>query len=275
MNKKSTKRKKIIALLSVIILILSIVGYTKWKVNAEIDPITVYYTKQDIPPRTQITEEMIYERSVSSVAIPPEAATKKEKILGKWTVPGYGYNKNSLIYTNKLITSDAMPDAGTSSLKENEVTFPLIVDIESSLGNSILPETEVDLYFKGFTTELVNDKEVKKAIYGKVAEKVRVTSVKDSNATNVFTEEIYTEKLEEDTSSTDGTKIPMANILVFAVKEEQNLILNKGKIIGEIVPVVAGKTGEQKANLNMKETQEWINSQAYSFTEKETTNQKN
>lgn len=47
-----------------------------------------------------------------------------------------------------MVSKDELPDAAILNLKPSEVAFPLLVDIETSSGNSIIPESHVDLYFK-------------------------------------------------------------------------------------------------------------------------------
>ncbi len=49
---------------------------------------------------------------------------------------------------NKVVKKEELPDSAILNLKDGEVAFPLLVDLETSSGNSIIPNTYVDLYFK-------------------------------------------------------------------------------------------------------------------------------
>lgn len=48
--------------------------------------------------------------------------------------------------STKLAKEEELTDAGVISLKEGEYAFTLPVDIETSNGNAIVPNTYVDLY---------------------------------------------------------------------------------------------------------------------------------
>lgn len=70
-----------------------------------------------------------------------------------------------------MVSKDELPDAAILNLKPSEVAFPLLVDIETSSGNSIIPESHVDLYFKG----TVKDKDEK----GEVVENLSLAALQN------------------------------------------------------------------------------------------------
>lgn len=248
------------------VLAAALIGYNEYRVNKEIDHQKVYFTKAEIPPRTKVTKDMLQERTVPSAAIPPNAIRNLSDIEGKYTVNGYGLSENSMIYKGKVVAKDDLPDAPILNLKENEVAFPLLVDIETSAGNSIVPGSHVDLYLKGTVKEENTDGTItEKPVFGRVAKHVRVTSVKDSEASNVFDPEgvkvdgSYQSNVEE-----EAKKRKMAKIYTFAVNEEENNLLNKGSLLGEIIPVASGqayKTNVEKTNDD--QIIKWIQSQSF------------
>ncbi len=67
-------------------------------------------------------------------------------------------------------------------MKDGEVAFPLLVDLETSSGNSIIPNTYVDLYFK----QVVKEGDNEKVVFGGLFQRVRVTAAKDSNTEDAF-----------------------------------------------------------------------------------------
>lgn len=230
-------KKRLLSLLTVGLLVGGIVVYTQVTIDAEVNEKTIFMTKVDIPPRTEITKDMLTTHNVPARAIPPNAITNPDEILGKWTVSGYGLSKNSYIFDNKIVEKKDLPDAGLLELKEGEVAVPLLVDLETSLGNSIIPNTNVDLYFRN----VISDGKEQLALLGPLASNIRVVAVKDSQATNVFdTEGSLNEANTQDITKAQSTT--MAKIYIFAVPTELGELINKGKLLGEVFPVATGQT---------------------------------
>jgi pilus assembly protein CpaB len=239
--KKNLWKKRLLSILTVIALIFVIITYTKVTIKAEINETEVVVTKVDIPPRTEITDEMLETIVVPAKGVPTNAFKNKEDIIGKWTVAGYGISKHSFIYKDKIVDKSELPDAGLLELKENEVAVPLLVDLETSLGNSIIPNTHVDLYFR----TVLHDNNQTKALYGKVASQVRVVAVKDAEASNVFDVEGYQQGKPQEAANNE--KKSLAKIYIFAVPKEIGELINKAKLLGEVVPIATGKTYEENA----------------------------
>ncbi len=79
-------------------------------------------------------------------------------------------------------------------MKDGEVAFPLLVDLETSSGNSIIPNTYVDLYFK----QVVKEGDNEKVVFGGLFQRVRVTAAKDSNTEDAFVLEKKESKEEQE-----------------------------------------------------------------------------
>lgn len=262
-----SRRIKIL-LSTAIAIIIGLMNYfsVQYFVQRGINPVEVAYTKVEIPPNTKITKEMVVTRTVPNDGVPPNAIKNPKSIIGKYTVNGYGLAENSLLYKKNVLAANEMPNSAVLKLNKGEYSFPLLVDLETSMGNSILPETRVDLFFRGEieVQEMVDGKEktVKKPIYGNLAQNVRVTSVKSTDATNVFSEEDLTGQKE------NGEARPVAKIYTFAVNSELNEILNKASLLGEIRPVAKGETDEEmkKGEIDMIK---WIDEQSVKYNKKE------
>lgn len=281
MGKKTKKKTRSIlaSVITAVILVGLIIGYTKWSTAREINLQKVVFAKVDIPPRTVITEDMVVEFEQPGGYIPPNAIRNVDEVIGKWTATGWGISENSLIYKDKVVTTDEMPDSGTLKLNKDEVAFSLLVnDIEDSLGNSIVPDSYVDLYFKTTVKEEVDGQTIERPVFGKVADRIRVTAAKDAEAVNVFEGSEYQKEQATALSVDETKKRSLTKLYIFGVTPEQNQILNKGKLIGEIVPVVTGQAydkevGEREATTS--EMEKWIDDQSYKVVKEEGTEESN
>ncbi|MFS0783373.1 hypothetical protein [Bacillus sp. 1P06AnD] len=269
---KSKWKKRIVALLTVIVLVCSILIFTKVRINAEMNEKPIVVSKIDIPPRTEITEDMLETIVVPTKSVPSNAASEAKDIIGTWTKAGYGIPAHSYIYDNKVTVQDKMPDAGILELKEGEVAFPLLVDLETSLGNSIIPDTKVDLYFRS----LLKDEDSDKALYGKLASQVRVVSVKNADAANVFDPDEYSKGTSKEADGSNKANFQteensMAKIYIFAVPSSLNELLNKAKLLGEIVPIATGKQSKKDLTDDLNDVKAYIYTSSYknSFSEKD------
>jgi len=267
------KRKQKNIIFSVLLAIIFIAGllvYQKWAIAKEVNLQKVVYALSEIPPRTEITRKMVEEYEVSGKSIPPNAALSLDEVVGKFTSDGFGIVQNSMVLKDKLVLKEELPDAAVLDLKKNEEAFPLLVDLETSLGNSILPKSNVDLYFRSIVKTDENGKRIDKPIFGKLASHVRVTAAKDTQATNVFNESDIN---ASGTSTSQGQNQARAltKLYIFAVSPEQNKLLNKGKLIGEIIPVATGKAYEDVKGKELEEDEliNWIEEHSYQVTKNE------
>ncbi|MDH5163386.1 Flp pilus assembly protein CpaB [Heyndrickxia oleronia] len=273
MKLSSLAQKRIIAGMAALIVVVAFYFYNNTSIQRQLAPIKVVYAKEDIPPHTKIEANMVFERVVPSQSIPPNAVTSVNEVIGKWTVDGYGITKNSLVYKGKVLETNDMPDSAILNLNEDEYAFPLLVDIETSSGNAIMPNSYVDLYFATDKTES------KKPFTGKLFERIRVTSVKDSKTQNVFSAENYTESSQQGNeqkssnqiaSSTSNTNT-IAKLYTLAVTEEQLDLLTKAKILGNIIPVANGRSYDEiasndKEDATANQVYEYINDNSYNET---------
>lgn len=264
--KKTIWKKRIVALGTALMLVLVIVAFVKISVSAEVNETSVYVTKSDIPPRTEITKDMLEKITVPSQGIPSDAIKSEKDIVGKWTVAGYGIPSHSFLYKDKIVSKSDMPDSGILELEKNEVAFPLLVDLETSLGNSIIPDSRVDLYFK---SSIKDDDSNSKAIYGKLASQVRVVAVKDADASNVFDPEGYKQG-EEQTSVTKKNQKSLAKIYIFALPKDLNDLVNKAKLIGDIVPIATGHSydADTKTESGQNDVIDYIKDSSYTKDQK-------
>lgn len=213
----------------------SVYAYNAYAVETAVNPTKVVLVKNDIQPHTKITEEMIFEREVPGKAIPPNAFTTKEQIVGKYTTEGFGISANSFFLKNNVKSKNELPDSAILSLENGEVAFPLLVDLETSSGNSIVPGTYVDLYFlnmEGSQGELMTDQDEKSVLFGGLFPQVRITSVKDGETNDAFRE-------EQDSNGETKEIKSAARLYTLAVTPAQLQYLNRAKKLGTIMPVAS------------------------------------
>jgi len=213
----------------------SVYAYNAYAVETAVNPTKVVLVKNDIQPHTEITEEMIFEREVPGKAIPPNAFTTKEQIIGKYTTEGFGISANSFFLKNNVKSKNELPDSAILSLENGEVAFPLLVDLETSSGNSIVPGTYVDLYFlnmEGSQGELMTDQDEKSVLFGGLFPQVRITSVKDGETNDAFRE-------EQDSNGETKEIKSAARLYTLAVTPAQLQYLNRAKKLGTIMPVAS------------------------------------
>lgn len=241
MKLKGFQKKKIIALGLSGVTIGGIFAYHHFAVEAAIKPTKVVLAAKDIPPHTEITEDMVSERSLAGDSIPPNAIrAKAEDIIGKWTTDGHGVPKNSYFFKEKVVDKDELPDAAILNLNPGEVAFPLLVDIETSSGNSIVPGSHVDLYFK-YVSDNQMVGETEKVLLGGLFQQIRVTAAKDSNTEDAFKNDKSEEKEEKVESTPKVTRL-----YTLAVTPEQFQYLSRAKALGDIIPVATGNSHDKQ-----------------------------
>ncbi|MDX8367193.1 Flp pilus assembly protein CpaB [Cytobacillus sp. IB215665] len=267
MKLSTLAKKRILAGVGAVVVVTAFYFYNDAAVEQKISPVKVVFAKTDIPPHTQITEEMVFEKVVPGQAIPPNALSEVQQVIGKWTVDGYGVAKNSLVYNGKILDTGDMPDAAILNLEDGEYAFPLLVDLETSSGNAIRPNSYVDLYFV-----TIQDK---KPLTGKLYERIRISTVKDSKTQNVFGAENYTESAgtsqlqSSQVASSSNNPSALAKLYTLAVTEEQLDLLTKAKVMGNIIPVANSDSyndsveGEYKLDKSMQEIHDYIETNSY------------
>ncbi len=237
--KNKNIKKNITIVLAIVSLISAIVLYNKISIKSELNETTVYVTAHEIQPRKEIKEDDVRLIKVNANSVPPNAFTKKEDIVGKWTLQGFGLATNSYFYKNGLVEKENLPDAALLNLEEGEVAVSLLVDLETSYANSIIPDTKLDLNFR----TMIHEDNEPKVLLGTLAKNARVISVKDAKASDVFEQNgNYNEANNAVTDVSKTESNTLAKIYIFAIPKEFENTFNKAKFIGEVYPVVTDKT---------------------------------
>ncbi|PGL80763.1 Flp pilus assembly protein CpaB [Bacillus thuringiensis] len=238
MKPSKFQKKQIAAVGLAAATVAGIYGYNHFAVENAVKPTKIVVAAKDIPAHTEIKEDMLVERTLPGDGIPPNALrVSKKEVIGKWTNDGQPITENSYLFKNKVVKKEELPDSVILNLKDGEVAFPLLVDLETSSGNSIIPNTYVDLYFK----QIVKDGDNEKVVFGGLFQRVRVTAAKDSNTEDAF----VLEKKESKEEQEGKQKPKVTRLYTLAVSPEQLQYLNRAKTLGDVIPVAVGQKVEQ------------------------------
>jgi len=216
-------------------------GYT-WRINQQVEQVSVLVAKETIQPRTRITSSMVETISIAKVMY--------NKMQGE-----YGSGQSVMRYSNELDTFEngaysnvnALIPKGSTLIKnvnvvdrnkipssvllkipEGQVPYAFSINYSDTYGNAIMDGMYVNIYMKAIGTD-------GKTMIGKLLKDVKVLAVLDSSGRDVFENTV-----ENRTPST----------LIFGVSEELHLLLRKANYLSQYsvdlipVPVVASVSDE-------------------------------
>lgn len=201
---KFLKNKNTVTILGVLAcLVILYIGYTM-RINQKTALVTVYYARETIQPKTQITEDMIGRMQVPESFIQGTYYRNYNDIVGKYSNYNTMIASGSIFYTDLLVEEASLPDAVFYDVNEGERVVDFPVNVVTTYGNSIMPGNKVDIYVK-----LYQDNG--KLVYGEFFENIEVLAVKDGNGKNVF-------------ESTDESRTPAH--LYFSLPEAKYLLFS-------------------------------------------------
>ena len=224
-------------------------GYN-WRVNQAVQPVTVPCAKEEIPGNTLITTNMLRPNGCkvpkALVDQTPELVRINSEVIGKYVSWDTTIPEGSLIYKRQLKIAAEMPNAMLRDIPEGYTVFALPVTLNSTFGNSIMPENFIDLYFKALDDNGL-------IIFGRFIESIQVLAVKDQQGHHVF--------------SSASRGIPSE--LVFAVPDEYHDLLMRARFIRsnniEILPVPRNASYSEnpgETQITSTEIREFINAKS-------------
>ena len=253
--KRILSNKNTVTVLGVIAAVLVLYfGYNS-RVKKAITPINVTYAKETIKPGTQITEDMIGYKNVSSETVNDGLAyTNVNDVKNKYANADSVIPQGSLFYKRSVVEKSQLPDEIIYDYPDGYVLYYMNVDTESTYGNAIYPGNYIDIYLKAQNAQAEGENIVTsdKIMVGKLLENVKVIAVNDANGNNVF-------------ADVDENRTPAT--LIFAVPQEYYILLNKAKFLRSVsttlIPVPTAESlkddpGDLK--LSSEELKNYINS---------------
>lgn len=226
--KRFFKNKNTVTILG-IVLVLGILYFTYTsQINDAVAPVSVPVAATDIQPRTLITEDMIETVQVPAVAIKDNVLRVKSSIVGKYSNYNTMIPKGNMFFTSTVVAEEKLPNYAIINVEEGEIPYYFRVDMASTYGNSIMPDSYIDIYMKAENEDGV-------VMVGKLIENIKVLSVKDSSGRHVF-------------ENSSESRTPAS--LIFGVKPVINILLKKAEYIDqysvELFPVPHGGVIEKQ-----------------------------
>lgn len=258
--KKVIRDKNTVTIIGVIVIIaLLYLGY-KWEIKKAVDPVRgIPVAANDIQPRTLITSDMVSTIDVAPIMLTDNVIRNSGSIIGKYSNYNTMIPQGSMFYNGVVVEASALPNSTFVNLKKGEIAYNFPVTTDSTYGNSILPETAIDIYMKATDTD-------GKIMVGKLIENVEILAVKDSAGKNVF-----------ENTSEDRTPA----FLIFGLKSDLYLLLKKASYMNsndvELYPVPMGQTFdvESATQVSTQYLKDFINANTVTISEEELTQDTN
>ena len=230
--KRFLKDKNTVTVLGVVLVaVILFVGYMI-QVNRATSPVSVPVASQTIQPRTKITSDMIEHVDVASIMLRGDVIRNEGEIVGKYSNYNTLIPEGSMFYSSSVSNEADLPDAALLNLGKDEIPYSFPVNLESTYGNSIMPESYIDIYMKA-------ENDQKTIMVGKLLKNVKVLAVKDSSGNSVF-------------ENTETDRQPA--FLIFGLKYDVWLLLKKASYLTEnsieLFPVPKGVEIEVSGNEN-------------------------
>lgn len=225
--KRFFKNKNTVTIIGVVLIIAILYFGYKYEIKKAVDPVTgIPVASVDIQPRTLITNDMISTVDVAPIMLTDNVIRSTALVVGKYSNYNTMIPKGSMFYTGVVVNGEDLPNASLVNAKEDEIVFPFPVDMDLTYGNSMMPNTIVDIYMKATD-------ESGKIMVGKLLSNVEILAVKDSNGKNVF-------------ENSAETRTPA--YLYFGFKQSVFILMKKASYLTdvELFPVPMGQTVEEE-----------------------------
>jgi hypothetical protein len=165
------------------IIITSILYFSyNLQIERAISPIKVPIARVTIDQKTKVTKSMIEIIDMAPIMVKSNVIVNQSDLLDKYTNYNYTIPKGSLFYKDTGLLVNSLPDSIYTDLSSTLIPFQFEVDLDSTYGNSIRPESYVDIYMKSID-------ENGTLMVGKLISNAKVLAVKDSTGADVFTGE--------------------------------------------------------------------------------------
>lgn len=217
-----TNKNVVTILLVIVILVVLYFGYSG-SIKQKTNPVSMPVASRKINPLTRITAEDIVYQQVASSMVSQNALKYSGQIIDKYTNYNVTIPQGSMFYDEWLADGMSIPGNWIEQLDNaaGELGYYMRVSIESTLGNSVLPNSYIDIYMRAAD-------ENGTIIFGKLMKNVKVLVVHDANGNNVFAD-----SLDVGTPSRIG----------FAVNQDMYILLKKAEYINvELVIAPRGST---------------------------------
>jgi len=250
--KKFLGNKNTVTIIGVILcIVILVIGYNR-TINSKIKLTSVPIAAQTIQPKTLITDAMIERVSLPEAFIKSgEYYSQENQIKGKYSNYNTIISKGSLFYKDLLTEEKYLPDSYMYNVPKGYTVINYPVTMATTYANSMMPETYINVYFKGVLPAEENEESDDDTImFGKFLSNVEILAVKDSQGQHVF-------------ENSEEARTPA--FMLFAVSEEQHLLLRKALYLQRdynvellIVPNTEEKPEDVEVTLNSADITRFI-----------------
>ncbi|MBQ7141328.1 MAG: hypothetical protein IJO32_07500 [Bacilli bacterium] len=216
-------------------------GYS-WRINQQVEQISVLVAKETIQPRTRITSSMVETISIAKVMYNKmqgeygsgQSVMRYSSELDTFENGAYS-NVNALIPKGStliknvnVVDRSSIPSSVLLKIPEGQVPYAFSINYSDTYGNAIMDGMYVNIYMKAIGGD-------GKTMIGKLLKDVKVLAVLDSSGRDVF-------------ENTAENRTP--STLIFGVSEDLHLLLRKANYLSQYsvdlipVPVVASVSDE-------------------------------
>lgn len=217
-----TNKNVVTVILVIVILVVLYFGYSG-SIKKQTNPVSMPTAAEKINPKTKITSEKIAYKQIASSMIDENAIRNTALILDRYTNVNVTIPAGSLFYEEWLINENELPGNWIEQLnyEKGELAYYMDIDVESTLGNNVLPNTYIDIY-------MTARDESGTLMIGKLMKNIKVMVVHDGSGNNVFD---------------DSEAITTPSKLGFAVTQDYYMLLKKAEYLNvELILVPRGAT---------------------------------
>lgn len=205
--KKFITNKNTVTVIGVILIVLLLYwGYSS-TVKKSVDPINVPVAATRLTSGHKITYDDIAYKKVSKVVLDENVITHSDEIVGNFVTISVTIPQGSMFYGEWLVNEENVPGKWIENVDfaNGEEAYYFSTDAIQTLGNSVLPDSYIDIYMKA-------EDENGNIMVGKLLENIKVLVVHDATGNNVFA---------------DSNNIGIPSFLGFALKHDFYILLQK------------------------------------------------
>lgn len=204
-----------------IILVLVALGLLYWgytsTIKKETNPVSVPVAKETINPKTRITSDLVTYKTVATSMVDSTVIRNINNIIGKYTNINVTVPQGSVFYDTWLVNEGDIPGRWIEELnRDTELPYYMSVNLESTLGNAVLPDSYIDFYMKAYD-------ENGTIMFGRFMKDIKVLVVHDAGGNDVFD---------------DQTAIGAPAKIGFAVSKDYYTLLTKAKYLNVDLVIV-------------------------------------
>ena len=227
-TKKLLGNKNVVTLLGMIVIVIVLYIFYRWRVNSAVNFQNVVMATKNIDRMTELDRSMYKVEGIPETAIIGNVIYNADQLNGKFSgvnsyIPiGSFFYYSSENSAGNVVDKYDLPIAFLFEfdLDKEIVAYNYLVNNETTYSNSVLPGNYIDVYLRIAKESDAGDV---KYTFGKLVENVKVLSVKDGSGRNVF--------------SPEQTRSPA--MIIFGVDVETNKYLRTAEtLIGNVEIII-------------------------------------